>query len=70
MFFGIPLSTKIKDGKFYHEFEFSKNGKLITNIALLSQMRLYSTKRLLNKICVVNKNDFEQIKIKFKKLID
>jgi mRNA interferase MazF len=48
MFFGIPLSTKIKDGKFYHEFEFSKNGKLITNIALLSQMRLYSTKRLLN----------------------
>jgi hypothetical protein len=34
-----------------------KNGKLITNIALLSQMRLYSTKRLLNKIGVINKDD-------------
>ncbi len=70
MFFGIPLSTKIKDGKFYHKFEFSKGGKLMINIALLSQMRLYSTKRLLNKIGVISKSDFEIIKSKFKKLID
>ena len=70
IFFGIPLSTKVKDGKFYHEFKFNKNGKTVTNIALLSQMRLYSSKRLLNKIGMMGKNDFEIMKRKFKKLID
>ncbi len=70
MFFAIPLSTKIKEGKFYYSFIFEKNGKMMTNNALLSQMRLFSTKRLLNKIGVMNSGDFKEIKMKFKKLID
>ncbi|MDQ7068393.1 MAG: type II toxin-antitoxin system PemK/MazF family toxin [Sulfurimonas sp.] len=70
MFFAIPLSTKIKDGKFYYSFEFQRNGDTIVNNALLSQMRLFSTKRLLNKIGVMKSDDFVEMKIKFKKLID
>ena len=38
--------------------------------ALLSQMRLFSTKRLLNKIGVISKEDFESLKNEFKSLID
>lgn len=70
MFFGIPLSTKIKEGKFYYRFTFCKKDKEIENIALLSQMRLFSTKRLLNKIGMMKINDFENMKNKFKELID
>ncbi len=70
MFFGIPLSTKIKEGKFYYRFKFNKKDEAIENIALLSQMRLFSTKRLLNKIGMMNIDDFENMKNKFKDLID
>jgi len=70
MFFGIPLSTQIKDGKFYYYFEFKKGNSISKNIALLSQMKLYSTNRLLNKIGVMNKDDFFNMKENFKSLID
>ena len=70
MFFGIPLSTKMKEGKFYYKFQFQKKDELVKNIALLSQMRLFSTKRLLNKIGVISKEDFESLKNEFKSLID
>ena len=70
MFFGIPLSTKIKEGKFYYKFQFQKKDELVENIALLSQMRLFSTKRLLNKIGVILKENFESLKNEFKSLID
>lgn len=70
MFFGIPLSTKIKEGKFYYKFQFQKKDEIVENIALLSQMRLFSTKRLLNKIGVISKEDFIKMKNEFKSLID
>ena len=70
IFFGIPLSTKIKEGRYYYKFQFQKKDELITNIALLSQMRLFSTKRLLNKIGMMSKEDFTKMKNKFKSLID
>ena len=70
MFFGIPLSSKMKEGKFYYKFQFQKKDELVENIALLSQMRLFSTKRLLNKIGVISKEDFESLKNEFKSLID
>jgi mRNA interferase MazF len=70
IFFGIPLSTKIKEGKFYYNFRFNKKDEIVENIALLSQMRLFSTKRLLNKIGMMNIDDFDKMKNKFKNLID
>lgn len=70
IFFGIPLSTKLKESKFYYQFSFKKQDEVVTNIALLSQMRLFSTKRLLNKIGVISTEDFKNLKDKFKVLID
>ena len=71
MFFAIPLSTQLKEGIFYYNFEFKKrDGTTSKNIALLSQMKLFSSKRLLNKIGVMNKNDFEKMKESFKCLLD
>ncbi|MDQ7045257.1 MAG: type II toxin-antitoxin system PemK/MazF family toxin [Sulfurimonas sp.] len=70
MFFGVPLSTQEKEGNFYFSFEFTKNEKIYRNIALLSQMKLYSSNRLLNKIGMISKSDFIEIKQKLKSLID
>lgn len=70
IFLGVPLSSKMKDGKYYYQFEFEKNKILTRNTAILSQVRLFSTKRLLNKIGTINEEDFKRLKNKLKDLID
>ena len=64
--FVIPLSSKIKTGKFY--FSFLLNGKT-PNVALLSQARIIDRKRLINKIGVLNKTDFDNLLDKTQKLL-
>ena len=56
MFFGIPLSTQLKQGDFFFEFELSG----VKSNALVVQGRLFDTKRLENKIGMMNKDDFEK----------
>jgi mRNA-degrading endonuclease toxin of MazEF toxin-antitoxin module len=59
-FWGIPLSTTTKNGIYYHQFVF--NGKVST--ALLSQLRVYDTRRLISKYGMAGINDFSAIKEK------
>ena len=70
MFYGVPLSSQSKEGIFYYSFEFKKGNSVSENIALLSQMRLFSATRLLNKIGMISKDDFRELKVKLKELID
>ena len=65
LFFGIPLSTKIKEGSFF--FEFILNDK--PSSALLVQGRTYDAKRLENKIGMISKKDFSVLKLKLKELL-
>jgi len=66
LFFGIPLSTKIKEGSFF--FEFILNNK--PSSALLVQGRTYDAKRLENKIGMISQKDFGALKLKLKELLD
>ena len=66
IFFGVPLSTKIKEGSFFFEFDLDNN----KSNALLVQGRIFDVKRLENKIGMINKNDFLRLKEKLKKLLD
>ena len=66
IFLGIPLSTTKRDGSFFFQFSFLEN-KIST--ALLVQHKLYSKKRLIKKIGMINKNDFQNLKIKLYDLI-
>jgi len=66
IFFGVPLSTKIKEGSFFFEFDLNNN----KSNALLVQGRIFDAKRLENKIGMINKNDFLSLKEKLKKLLD
>jgi len=66
LFYAIPLSTTKKRNRYYFEFEFIKDKK---SVALLSQMRNMDTKRLLNKIGKIKKDDFIELKKRLKKII-
>jgi len=67
IFFGIPLSTKRKNGSFFFEFIF-KDNKIST--ALLVQAKMYDVKRLDKKIGKISVEDFKRLKIKFNELLN
>jgi mRNA interferase MazF len=66
MFLGIPLSTTEREGSFFFKFEFIDN---IQSTALLVQIRLFSSKRLINKIGMIKKQDFEVLNKKLCQLL-
>ncbi|MFT7824822.1 MAG: type II toxin-antitoxin system PemK/MazF family toxin [Sulfurimonas sp.] len=66
LFFGVPLSTTIREGSFFFTFEL--NGD--QSSALLVQGRVYDAKRLENKIGMISKDDFGSLKCKLKGLLD
>jgi len=66
MFFGIPLSTKIKQGSFFFEFELDGSKSNV----LLVQGRLYDSKRLEMKIGMIKQDDFSNLKRKLRELLN
>ena len=63
IFLGIPLSSKIKQGKYYYNFEFKgKNSN-----ALLSQVRLFDSKRITH---LIGKLSDKQVKLIKEKLCE
>lgn len=65
MFWGIPLSTTEKKGEYYHTFVV--NGRVST--ALLSQLKVFDTKRLISKYGMLNIKDFNSIREKLAKFL-
>ena len=65
LFLGIPLTTTFREGKFYYNFNF-KDDKIST--ALLSQIKLFDSKRCKYRMGKISSKDFEMLIIKFKKL--
>jgi mRNA interferase MazF len=59
VFLGIPLTTKIKTGKYYFPIHLSDE---IQRNAILSQIRLIDAKRLYQKIGFVSEDEFEGMK--------
>ena len=49
LFLGIPLTSKDKNGKYYFPLEYNN----MKSLAVLSQARVFSNKRLLNKVGVI-----------------
>lgn len=70
MFIGIPLSSQIKSGSFYHTVRFYKNGVETINNAIVAQIRLFSARRLLNKIGMIHQNEFGELKKSVADLLD
>jgi len=66
VFWGIPLTTKNKKGKFYFEFEFLEKKQN----AILSQLRLFDAKRLDRKIGLMTECDFYKLEKAIQKLMN
>lgn len=64
LFWAIPLTSRIKTGKYYFEFSFLEEKK---SCAILSQLRIIDARRLLNKIGMISKTDFMSL---YKKMND
>lgn len=60
-FYGLPLTSKEKSGSFYRLVHY---GESIGN-ACLSQLRVFSTKRLIRKIDVVTGDEFIELQETF-----
>ena len=67
LFFGVPLSTTIRDGSYFYNFEFLKNLK---SSALLVQAKVFDIKRANQKLGMINKKDFTELKKKLGELLD
>jgi mRNA interferase MazF len=55
----IPLSAKIKSGKFYLPIDLDDN---VPRVAILSQLRLIDAKRLYQKIGVLREDEIEKLR--------
>lgn len=66
LFCGIPLSTTIRNGSFFFNFQFLENKQ---SSALLVQAKTFDVKRLDRKIGTINKDDFNQLEQKIKNLM-
>lgn len=58
----LPLTSVQKVGKYYFKINFRKRNSAV----ILSQLRIISGKRLLSKMHMIAKNDFEEIKKRVK----
>jgi len=53
----IPLSSRLKQGIYYYSFTFNN----ILNTALLSQLRIVSSKRLIRRVGRLDDHNFQEI---------
>lgn len=65
IFWGIPQSSRGKVGKYYYQTE--DGGKSYSLI--LSQLRVFSSRRLLRKLRTISSPEFTEIKDKIRNLI-
>ncbi len=65
LFVGIPLSKHLKNSQYYFVFRFNST----PSAALLSQIRLFDTKRVLRKIGYISQTDFLLLKEKLRNLL-
>ena len=66
MFWGMPLTSKPKKGKFFFTFVFNSKKSTV----ILSQLRVLSSKRLIRRMGKSNTRSFKEVEEKVKGLID
>ena len=65
IFFGIPLTTQIKEKHYYYKISFKGKEQCI----MISQLRLFDSKRLINKMGDLSQKQFNEIRDILKNMI-
>ena len=70
LFLGVPTTTNLKHDDYFHSFEYNDKSKGFIEIsAMILQVKVFSTKRLMNRIEIVDKENFKKIQEKVRGLI-
>lgn len=65
MFWGVPMTTVEKSGQYYYKLEHvNDKGVRRTSYLMLSHLRTYDSRRLMQKYGMVDENSFKKIKAK------
>ena len=67
LFFVVSMTTKWKENKFYHTLNFKTFQK--TSRVILSQVRILDKRRFIEKVWIISREDFLQIKKKLTELL-
>jgi len=72
LFIGVPTTTTSKENNdyFHNIYYLNRLQENVSSSAMILQVKVFSKKRLLNKIGNVKKEEFQIIKNKLKRLID
>ncbi len=72
LFVGVPTTTTRKESNdYFHNINYLNHKKdEVHSVAMLLQFKTYSKKRLLSKMGTLNKNEFDKIVEKLKRIID
>ena len=71
LFLGVPTTTALKHDDYFHTFEYNHESKgMLNTSAMILQVKVFSTKRLMKRIGIVDKENFKTIQEKIKRLID
>jgi len=69
MFLGIALTTQKKENKYHFEFKYTnKSKKIVINSAILSQVKMYDTKRAKYKSGMISIENFKMMYERFIKV--
>lgn len=71
LFIGIPTTSNTKNNDYFHPITYTlKSNEIRKSSAMILQIRVFSIKRLLNRLGMIDKKQFNKIIEKSKKLID
>jgi mRNA interferase MazF len=59
LFYGLPLSATVKSGKYYYKL--TVRGR--KNVVMLSHLRDYDAKRLLDKWAIIDEDEYARIQL-------
>jgi mRNA interferase MazF len=65
LFYGVPLTTKVKDNKYYHLINFRGEDQC----AMLSQLKIFESKRMRKRMGELPSKQFQEIRKKIAEII-
>ncbi len=65
MFWGVPMTSRPYNGPYHHKVTHEEG----ESWAMLSQLKIFSTKRLRRRVGMISETDFKDIRTKLSKLI-
>lgn len=61
IFIGIPLTSTIKNNDYFHEFKYNTKKGEAHNSAMILQLKTFDKKRLMTRIGMINRKDYQLI---------